>query len=199
MTPSRVRFLAAWLLVVAAGCGGQSSETRGPDAARASPGHPPRLLGWCCPTSDSAIMALLERYEATEAARRPPELAIVPYRHSSGIEERRQAVIRDSTTWARVWTEIMGSHRPGAPLPAVDFAREMLVVASMGTRSSGGYSMAVDSIRAARDTVFLRIREYSPGSQCGTTGALTAPVGLARLERSEQPIAFDIEARTLEC
>lgn len=199
MTPSRVLWCAGWFLATVTACGGQSSETPVPDAARGDTAQAPRLLGWCCPTPDSAIMALLQRSEATPAAQRPPELAIVPYRHSSGIEDRRQVVIGDSTTWARIWTEIVGSHRPSAPLPPVDFTRELLVIASMGTRSSGGYSVAMDSVRVARDTLFVRVREYSPGSQCGTTAALTAPVGLARMERSHHPIAFESEARTLQC
>lgn len=159
----------------------------------------PRLLGWCCSTTDSAIIATQGRYESTPPADRPPELAMIHYRHTSGFDARTQMVIRDSASWGPAWLRLLGSHSPKPPLPRVDFSREMLVIASMGTRSSGGYSIAIDSVYVERDTVFFKIRERSPGPSCGTTAALTAPVGLARVERSDLPVGFAISTLISEC
>jgi hypothetical protein len=195
-----VRSISHLLVLSALACGGPPAEAPEPAATPVETGtSSPRILGWCCPTTDQTIMALIARYEATPPAERVPEVAMVGYRHSSGFDTQQQLIVRDSATWATTWTRLLGSHRPRAPLPAVDFSREMLVIASMGTRSSGGYTVGIDSVFVARDTVFFRVREQSPGSRCGTTAALTSPVGLARVERTDRPIGFVISEVVSEC
>ena len=195
-----VRFFPTMLVLSALACGGPPAESPEPAATPVERStSAPRILGWCCPTTDSAIMALIARYEATPPAERAPEVAMVGYRHTSGFDTQQQFVVRDSATWATTWTRLLGSHSPKAPLPAVDFSREMLVIASMGTRSSGGYTVGIDSVFVARDSVVFRVRETSPGARCGTTAALTSPVGLARVERTDRPTAFVISRVASEC
>jgi hypothetical protein len=118
---------------------------------------------------------------------------------SSGIAEQRRLVVRDSASWASLWPQIVGSHSPRPVLPAVDFAREMLLVVSMGTRNSGGYITLIDSVTMRADTLRVFVRERSPGPRCGTTGALTAPVALARLERSDRPVSFTTREEVRDC
>ena len=196
----KVRFVFSVVAPALLACNGGAADTPEPDRSPAANNSAvPRILGWCCPTTDSTIMALIARFESTPPAQRSPEVAMVGYRHTSGFDTRERFVVRDSGTWATTWTRLLGSHSPRAPLPAVDFSREMIVVASMGTRSSGGYTMGVDSVFAARDTVFFHVREQSPGSRCGTTAALTSPVGLARVERTDRPIGFVTSNVVSEC
>ena len=159
----------------------------------------PRILGACCPTTDSSIIALIQRYESTPASARPPELAILPYRQSSGFDQRLRTVVRDSATWATLWRQAMGSHSPKAPLPAMDFARDQLILVAMGTRSSGGYTIGIDSVFTRADTVNVVVRERSPGRTCGTTAALSEPVALARVTRYEMPTRYIERADTVRC
>ena len=192
---------AARALAVGVACQGQP-PAQGTDAEPADerPAQTtPRMLGSCCAPTDPSILALIRQYEATPAAARPPELAILPYRHSSGFDERMRTVVRDSATWGRLWTQTMGSHSPKAPLPATNFARELLILAAMGTRSSGGYTITIDSVFTAADTVHVIVREWSPGRTCGTTAALTEPVAIARVERYELPTRFVERADTVRC
>ena len=84
-------------------------------------------------------------------------------------------------------------------LPAVRFSKEMLVVASMGTRPTGGYTITIDSVWVAGDSLRVAVREQSPGPRCGTTAALSAPVALARLRRSELPVAFTSRPVVHDC
>src|SRR5687768_1781078 len=59
-----------------------------------------------------------------------------PRRYSgSSFTSRERIVIRDSAHMAQVWPKLtQGS------MPSVDFRNEILVVASMGTRGTGGFS-----------------------------------------------------------
>ncbi len=178
-------------LLAATACGPRGTSPTGGDA--------PRLLGACCPNTDAAIYALMRQYESTAAAARPPELAILPYRISSGLVDRRQIAIRDSESWAATWDRIVGRSRPTPPLPAVDFSKEMLVVASMGSRPTGGYTVMIEEVTVAGSTLVVFVREQSPGRTCGVTDAVSAPVALARLVRSELPVRFVTRSVVRDC
>ena len=182
--------LVALCLVSAGAC---TPVTTSPD------GPAPQLLGACCPETDAETIALLRQYENTAEPARPPELAVVPFRFTSGLTERERIVVRDAQSWASLWTRLVGSHRPAPAPPAVDFSREMLVVASMGTRPSGGYAIYIDGVAAVRGNLVVSTREVSPGRRCGVTAALTAPVALARLERSELPVSFISRSVVRDC
>src|SRR3712207_573666 len=82
-------------------------------------GQAPRVLGVCCPETDAAIISLMREYENTPQSARPPELAVLPYRISSGLREREQLVVLDEASWAALWPRIVGSHRPAPAAPAV--------------------------------------------------------------------------------
>jgi len=172
--------LVALCLVAAGAC---TPVTTTPD------GRAPQLLGACCPETDAEIITLLRQYETTPAAARPPELAVVPHRSNSGLTERERIVVRDQRSWAALWTRIVGSYRPAPAPPAVDFDDEMIIVVSMGTRPTGGYAIYIDGVTALRGNLVVSTREVSPG-RCGVTQALTEPVALARLERSDLPVSF---------
>jgi hypothetical protein len=188
-------------LLVLAGCSGRPDESasRRDSGAQSSPGEGIRVLGRCCPDTDTGITALVQRYESTPDRDRPPEVALWAYWMTSGMSDRERLVIHDSTSWARLWPRIVGSHSPRPPVPAVDFATEMLLVVSMGTRSSGGYITVIDSIAIAGDTVRVAVREQSPGPRCGTPAVLSAPVALARIERTEKPVTFTTREVIRDC
>ena len=188
-------------LLAMTGCDARpaSDATSATQSATTSSSAAPRVLGACCPDSDTAITALIQRYESTPESERPAELAIWAYRMSSGLAEQEQIVVRDSATWAALWPRLVGSHSPRPVLPAVDFTDEMLIVVSMGTRSSGGYIVTIDSVGVTADTLRVFVREQSPGSRCGTTAALTAPVALVRLERSALPATFATRETVHDC
>lgn len=176
-----------------------SGALRTPSAAAAHTLDSIAIRGTCCPATDSGIMALMQRSESTPERERAPELAMLHYRGSSGFTTAERIVVRDSTTWATVWPRIVGSHRPSPPVPRVDFATEMIVVASMGTRATGGYTIAIASVHVVGDSVRVVVREQSPGTRCGTTAALGHPVALARVDRSERPVAFVTRSAVHEC
>ena len=195
------RWLAALLGVVAlASCNSRPpAGSTAADSSRPASAVAPRVLGACCPDTDAELMAVMQRYESTPERDRGPELALWPYRMTSGIAEQERIVVRDSASWTALWPRIVGSHSPRPAPPTVDFANEMLLVVSMGTRSSGGYVIAIDSVTAAADSVRVVVREQSPGPRCGTTAALSAPVALARVERSNLPIAFSTREVVRDC
>lgn len=116
----------------------------------------------------------------------------------SGLAERRREVVRDAAAWARVWAEIQSSVVPAPPLPAVDFAREMLVVVASGTRPSGGYAIKVRSVATRGDKLEVAVHEDCPAPGAMVIMVLTQPVEVVRVQALAQAPGFQ-ETRAASC
>jgi hypothetical protein len=104
-----------------------------------------------------------------------------PFAFYSGLDKPDRIVIRDPVTWQIVWKNVWFRDSEVPPLPAVDFSNEMIVVAALGARSSGGYGILIDGANeVANGGVNVTIRSTSP-LNCLVTEAFTQPVDIARL------------------
>jgi hypothetical protein len=106
------------------------------------------------------------------------------------LQNAPRLVIRDRNEFKKLWDQIVGVQSDKQPPPDVDFSREILVVAAMGERPSGGFEIIVD--RACEvDThleVFVRSMNFS---RCGMQmQVLTAPVDIVRIPRTQLPVVF---------
>ena len=61
----------------------------------------------------------------------------------SGIEERREVVVRTAAEWSALWKQ----HSPGQKPPAIDFTRSMVAGVFLGSRPSGGFAIDVTSVQ----------------------------------------------------
>jgi hypothetical protein len=127
---------------------------------------------------------------------RPEAYAFAAY---SGIEDSLRVVIRDARQWATYWERVHAHMIPAPAAPAVDFGREMVVLAALGARSSGGYGIRVDSAFDGSTYVEVVIRRSSPGKRCMVTAAFTQPVDLVRLPVRALPVRFRERAVVEEC
>jgi hypothetical protein len=109
--------------------------------------------------------------------------------HHSGLGEASRKVVRTESQWQALWPQIVRS-QPTPPAPAVDFAQEMVVVAAMGGRATGGYVITVDSATAASDAIHVYVTERSPGLGCLTTQAFTAPLDAVALPDDGRAVRF---------
>ena len=111
-------------------------------------------------------------------------------RYDSGISEQARLVVTSQAEWEVAWGRVWHGHSPVPAAPAVDFDREVVLVAAMGARSSGGYHIQVTQAAAQADRVVVRVVESSPGRGCITTAAFSEPVDVVKLPRSPLPIVF---------
>jgi hypothetical protein len=117
----------------------------------------------------------------------------------SGLGERTREVVRTDAGWQALWTRIYRQQQPVPPVPAVDFGREAVVVAGMGTRNTGGYTITVDSATATADAIHVFVTERSPGGTCFTTQALTAPVHAVAIPADGRAVQFHENAVVYAC
>lgn len=107
----------------------------------------------------------------------------------SGIAARGRDVVRTQARWQAVWAQMWRNSRPQPDLPAVDFDHEAVVVAAMGSRSSGGYAITVDSATATASDVFVFVTERSPGPGF-VAAVITAPVHVVAIPADGRAVRF---------
>jgi hypothetical protein len=106
------------------------------------------------------------------------QFALIDEAHTtfiSGIPDARRDVIRTQEEWEAFWDEFQANRLPQTDPPAVDFSTQMVIVATMGTRNTGGYEITVEDMFDDAGTLIVQVLQASPGGGCLTTQALTAP------------------------
>jgi hypothetical protein len=113
------------------------------------------------------------------------QVATLAREHYSGVTERTRRVIRSEEEWAALWDSIYARRTPTPPRPAVDFTESVVVVASLGERSSGGYAIDVTDVYRTSSELHVIVREASPDRSCVTSAAITQPVVAVSVPSSE--------------
>lgn len=99
----------------------------------------------------------------------------------SGLSDSTRIVVRDSATWRQLWIALNRPFVPAPPLPPIDFAREMIIVAALGARPTAGYDIVIESAERDSGGVEVDVRRTTPGAGCPVSAVVTQPVDLARV------------------
>jgi hypothetical protein len=108
------------------------------------------------------------------------------------------SVIRTEPEWKQLWSEIEphmgqdGDKRGPYPAPFIDFRRDTLIVAAAGMKTSGGWSVAIHSMREFPSRILVFVIELRPGKHCMASSVITHPIALALIPRTTKPVDFDI-------
>ena len=108
----------------------------------------------------------------------------------SGIGEAKQEVIKDKAAWEKLWTEHSKPTRNASPVPEVDFSKEMVIVATLGTKRTGGYSVEIVSAEPAGKKLRVAVKQASPPPGALAIQALTAPFHFVAVPRSDLEVEF---------
>lgn len=128
----------------------------------------------------------------------PVAFSVVAQGADSGmIDDRKNFRIKDAEELSALWAMVYGTDGP--ELPAVDFAKEEVLAVFAGTRPSGGYSVAVESVTEEPGRRAVAIAFSSPGASCIVTQAITSPFVMVRVAKSDEPLARSERAEVVEC
>ncbi len=118
---------------------------------------------------------------------------------SSGFEEPARQVIDAEPEWRTAWSRIATGRIPAPRAPEIGFQRRIVVLAAMGSRNTGGYTIEIEGAWAGADSLYVDVVERSPGADCLTTQALTSPVTAVAVERVTLPVRFIERRETRAC
>src|SRR5690349_2251334 len=115
----------------------------------------------------------------------------------SGVRDARQEVIRDAATWEKFWEQHSVSAGSAAKIPAVDFAKEMVIAVTMGMKRTGGYRIEIARVEPAGKSLKIFVKQTSPPPGALTIQALTAPFHFVAVPKSDLKPEF-VEANRVE-
>jgi hypothetical protein len=117
----------------------------------------------------------------------------------SGFGEPARLVVRDSAMWAALWATAFARQTTVPPLPAVNFATDMILVAALGARPSGGYDIAIEGLAPEAEGAVAFVTTRVPGDECYTTAAITEPVVMLRVSGVTGRVRFLEQTETRSC
>ncbi len=118
----------------------------------------------------------------------------------SGVHERARMVIRDEASFEEFWNELTAPTRPhgSVPLPEIDFSRQTVIAAAMGTRGSSGFSIAIDGVYRKSSKLYVAVHEHEP-LHCTVLTVGTNPVVAIAVEFNAGEVVFVEEHTVHEC
>jgi hypothetical protein len=136
-----------------------------------------------------------------DAVRLPDtEIVSVVHDSDSGLLTRERFVLESAEQWATVWSTLLGGRTPKPPVPIVDFAKDVVLVASMGGRPVGGADIDVVARYANASGVWVVVEEtrYDMAT-CVLTPAEIAPVHAVVVPRPTVPVHFVTKEINKQC
>jgi len=152
-------------------------------------------------------LLLLAAFTASCTEKRPIGVVVLPverltptyHDQYTGLASPARLVIEDPQAFEEVWNRAFGGYGPSPPLPAVDFAHEVVVVAALGEQSSGGYSIRVAGAVVTSSAVLISVESTAPGARCVVSGALTQPLDIVKIARSGRGFRFQESSLARSC
>jgi len=100
----------------------------------------------------------------------------------SGIREPSQVAIRSPTEWQKLWREHTSTSTASAPLPTVDFDKEIVAAVFLGEKPTGGYNVEISSTEVTDSLLTIFVKETSAKPGAIVTQGFTQPFHIVRIE-----------------
>ncbi len=102
----------------------------------------------------------------------------------SGVAERSFLVVGDDRTFRALYASIHAHRLPSPRPPDVAFGTHVVLVAFLGTRSTGGHRAGFGAVVVEGDVARVAVVEQSPPADALLIQAMTTPYAMATLVRA---------------
>jgi len=83
--------------------------------------------------------------------------------------------------------------------PVLDFENYQVISGGLGMRSSGGYYLAIESVKQVGNNMYIHVLNVRPGSNCLVTMALTYPSVTIVVKKADKPIRVSVSELIQQC
>lgn len=108
----------------------------------------------------------------------------------SGITTSIWEVVKNQAEWEKLWKAHSPVVEPESAAPRVDFNREMVVVATMGRRSTAGYEIEITRIKERDSRLVVFVKSTLPPADAILAQQLTSPFHMIAVSKTELPLEF---------
>jgi hypothetical protein len=114
------------------------------------------------------------------------------------FENETLRAVRSLAEWKALWHP----YNPGSEStsPDVDFTKYTLLIAALGTRGSGGYTVTIRNAVEDGPMVHVSVLELRPhGPGCAATTEISYPTTAVLIPRTAKTIWFEVKSADLDC
>jgi hypothetical protein len=108
----------------------------------------------------------------------------------SGFQVPQELFVSSLKDWVDTWATRQGSATPKRPHPAVEFDKEVVLVATLGSKNTGGYAIEITRIIKTKDDIQVFVKRTAPAEGAKSATMLTSPFVLARMKKPDRPVTF---------
>ena len=116
----------------------------------------------------------------------PPSFTEVAKGNASNQQDARQVTVRTAAEWTALWKE----HAPTTKMPAVDFAKQMVVGIFLGTKPSDGHQVEIVGVRTQDKDLIVEYVQRQPGRGTMAAQILTEPYHLVAVAKHAGTVRF---------
>lgn len=114
----------------------------------------------------------------------------VPASTGGGPAAPAQRIVRDAKEWEALWKQVNSHRTPASKAPAVDFGKEMIAFAALGSKPSGGWTVEIVGARVEEGKLRILYAEKGPPGKAATAAVLTSPWHAVVLAKSDLPVEW---------
>jgi hypothetical protein len=140
----------------------------------------------------SALLLTVFISAAKDTPQEKPWREIAKRTHSA-IDERTELVIRSEAEWKKWWADHISQGDENNAAPPIDFTKEIILVAGMGTKNTGGFSIECSSIKREGNVLTATFQTRSPAPDAMVTMALTAPCIIIAVPQHAGEVKFVVK------
>ena len=104
----------------------------------------------------------------------------------SGQQIAKQVIVRTAAEWKALWKD----HSATEKMPAVDFAKSMVVGIFLGSKPSDGHEVEIVRVRTEDKDVIVEFVQKQPGRGTLAAQILTEPYHLVSVAQHPGPVRF---------
>jgi hypothetical protein len=104
----------------------------------------------------------------------------------SGQQTAKQVTVRTAAEWSALWKD----HAPTEKMPAVDFAKNMVVGIFLGSKPSAGHEVEIVGVRTEQKDLIVEYVQKQPGRGTMSAQILTEPFHLVAVPKHEGTVRF---------
>lgn len=116
----------------------------------------------------------------------PPSFTTIAKGEVSGQQEARQVTVRTAEEWRALWKV----HAPTEKMPAVDFAKNMVVGIFLGSKPTAGYDVEITGVRTQDKDLIVEYVQKQPGRGQMAAQILTEPFQLVSVPKHAGTVRF---------
>jgi hypothetical protein len=132
------------------------------------------------------LFSLLSLSCTVSAMAQAPAFTTIAKGDASGQQTARQVTVRTAAEWKALWKE----HGPAEKMPAVDFARQMIVGVFLGTKPSTGHEVEIVDVRMEGKDLVVEYVQKQPGRGTMAAQILTEPYHLVSVPQHAGAVRF---------